>query len=262
LNFACHPITTGPGNRLVSADFPGVACAAIEAAEGGVALFINGACGDINPVTASPFLDCRDGSFDTVKHNGLALAAAAMKLQDTLQPLAYEPLLAQSQWLNLPLMEAPAEPELRAAAVQQYADLAEPLRNADDCPWRQALAQLQWTMATLKEYQLGSLRKSLPVEIQVLTFFGVALVGIPGELFSALGQSLCYEGRAVQTLLATYTNGNIGYIAPREEYAEPGYEVGGAHIFYGYPAALAPGAGETMVATAQRLIDAAVPATF
>ena len=48
-NFACHPIMNAPSGGN-SADFPGVASAIIEEQLGGTAFFIQGCCGDINPV--------------------------------------------------------------------------------------------------------------------------------------------------------------------------------------------------------------------
>ena len=48
-NFACHPIMNPPSSGN-SADFPGVASAIIEEQLGGTAFFIQGCCGDINPI--------------------------------------------------------------------------------------------------------------------------------------------------------------------------------------------------------------------
>jgi hypothetical protein len=50
-NFACHPIMNAP-NKGNTADFPGVASKVIEESlgSGALALFLQGCCGDINPV--------------------------------------------------------------------------------------------------------------------------------------------------------------------------------------------------------------------
>lgn len=48
-NFACHPIMNPP-HKGNSADFPGFASRVIEDAIGVVAFFVQGCCGDINPV--------------------------------------------------------------------------------------------------------------------------------------------------------------------------------------------------------------------
>lgn len=48
-HFACHPIMNPP-HKGNSADFPGYASRAIEDATGAIAFFVQGCCGDINPV--------------------------------------------------------------------------------------------------------------------------------------------------------------------------------------------------------------------
>ena len=62
-SYACHPVVLGRDNHQISADFPGVAARCIEAATGGRALFVNGACGDVNPRIAN-------GSFADVESLG------------------------------------------------------------------------------------------------------------------------------------------------------------------------------------------------
>jgi neutral ceramidase len=53
LNYACHPTVLGPENRQISAEYPGRCTDLIERHFGGefACLFLNGACGDINPIT-------------------------------------------------------------------------------------------------------------------------------------------------------------------------------------------------------------------
>jgi hypothetical protein len=255
VNFACHPVTTGPANRLVSADFPGVVCAGIEAEIGGIALFLNGASADVNPVTPSPFLDCRDGDFETVENNGRALAAAALERWNLLQPVAARSLRARSLQLQLPLLPPPSVEELKERASEYYAAMVGAMQSGDNNAWRFSTALLQWAMATLKEYRLGAVRRSVEAEVQVLSAGDIALVGVPGELFTALGQSIRCDSPAAHTFIATCTNGNIGYIAPREEYSNGGYEVDDAYHYYDYPSALAPEAGEAIVQAARELLN-------
>ncbi|MDP3069331.1 MAG: hypothetical protein Q8N18_03535 [Opitutaceae bacterium] len=46
---ACHAVSIYPSNPAISADWPGAAAPAITAALGGESIFLQGACGDINP---------------------------------------------------------------------------------------------------------------------------------------------------------------------------------------------------------------------
>lgn len=71
----------------------------------------------------------------------------------------------------------------------------------------------------------------------------------PGEPHMALAATLPPD-----TLAVGYTGPSVGYVPERAAYAHPGYEVGQAHIYYGFPSALAPEAGEALVAQSQALL--------
>jgi neutral ceramidase len=68
LNYACHPTILGSPNLLISSDFPGHVASLFEKSMGseGVCLFLNGACGDVNPYTCTGY-HCR-GSFSDVEN--------------------------------------------------------------------------------------------------------------------------------------------------------------------------------------------------
>src|SRR5690606_35310648 len=51
-NYACHPVVLGHENNGISADYPGYLSSLIEKETGAPCLYLNGACGDINPVDA------------------------------------------------------------------------------------------------------------------------------------------------------------------------------------------------------------------
>jgi hypothetical protein len=119
---------------------------------------------------------------------------------------------------------------------------------------------LHWAEATFEKALAGQAETSLTAEVQVINFGQAALVGVSGELFSSLGQAIKagsqgsgLSGQANRTLLISgYTNGDVGYLPPRQEYARGGYEIAEAYRYYGYPAALAPEAGEMIVEAAIR----------
>jgi hypothetical protein len=82
VNYACHPTVLGQSNRLISADFPGLAAEKIEKrlGEGFVSLFINGAGGDVNPKTCAGY-DCR-GTFTDVDVISQAIADVSLDKSD------------------------------------------------------------------------------------------------------------------------------------------------------------------------------------
>ncbi|MBI3270501.1 MAG: neutral/alkaline non-lysosomal ceramidase N-terminal domain-containing protein [Planctomycetes bacterium] len=77
VNFAAHPTVLGGGNLLVSADWPGACCDALEArlGPGGHAIFTNADEGDQAPSTPGGATD-----FERMKAQGEAVAAEAWKV--------------------------------------------------------------------------------------------------------------------------------------------------------------------------------------
>ena len=60
--------------------------------------------------------------------------------------------------------------------------------------------------------------------VSALTFCGVALVGIPGELFGQAGVSIRQRSPYKTTCVCSLTNGRVGYFATAEAYDQGGYE--------------------------------------
>jgi len=83
VNYACHPTVLGPRSRAVSGDFPSVVTTTIEGHFGKrfVALFVNGAAGNINPISCRGYR-C-DGTAEDLRHIGRSLAAQALQAMRT-----------------------------------------------------------------------------------------------------------------------------------------------------------------------------------
>ena len=77
LNYSCHATVLGPTNRQISADYPGKTAELIEERQGGsfVSLYLNGACGDVNPSTCDGYR-C-EGTFGDVSAMARKLAEAS-----------------------------------------------------------------------------------------------------------------------------------------------------------------------------------------
>jgi hypothetical protein len=253
LTFACHPIASGSGHRTVSADFPGALCAGLEAAAGGLALFTNGASADINPIVDGT-LSSVGGSFEHVEHIGRNLADSALAIWDKLVPLESGALHVGRRVLSLPLQPSPSNAELLEFARRSHAALGGELSAENSAHYRIGAAMLQWAMETLQAQERGELKSSVEAEIQVIKLGNWALVNVPGELFTALGLAIKQSSSQRHTTVATYTNGNIGYIPTREEYPYGSYEIDDAYRYYGYHAAVAPEAGEMVVAATTELL--------
>ena len=51
-----------------------------------------------------------------------------------------------------------------------------------------------------------------------------------------------------------HTGASVGYVPERVAYARPGFEAGSAHRYYGFPSALAPEAGESLLAASRQML--------
>ena len=71
---ACHPVVLGADNHGISAEFPGAACEHMEECGISAAMFVNGACGDINPSAR--------GSHQQVVELGQQLGKAVLEALD------------------------------------------------------------------------------------------------------------------------------------------------------------------------------------
>ncbi|MDP9238872.1 MAG: hypothetical protein M3P30_15985 [Chloroflexota bacterium] len=80
INYACHPTASGPANTEVSRDWCGYTVDAVERESGGVAVYVNGAIGDVNPAA--------DGGFDAARALGETVASAAMASLSAPEPIS------------------------------------------------------------------------------------------------------------------------------------------------------------------------------
>jgi neutral ceramidase len=248
-NFACHPVTV-QAQPLVSADFPGVAMRLIEQTVPGCqgSVFVQGACGDLNPARG------HTGSFEDVQRYALMLAGETIMTVGSLGSpavAAAEAVVAAATCrLELPGRELPARRPLQDALAALSARLAAALPDAARRELRQQLGR---TQEALRQIELG--RDAFPAEVQVLRIGDVAVVGLPGEPFVALGLEIKRRSAAAHTIVAGYANDYLGYLAPLAEWKRGGYEVG-----QGPWARVGPRAAELLVETAVEAIRSLWPA--
>ena len=169
LNYSCHPTVLGPSNRQVSADYPGKVAELVEAenGEGYVSLFLNGACGDVNPATCDGYR-C-DGSYDDVSRMAKRLMGAAKRAQGSKSP--------------------------QGKGIFSGATRIGPLP-----PW------------------------GLSFELTAMDLDGVALLGVPGEVFASTG---AYLRRALPShllVVSGFTNGYAGYFPTQDAFERKDYE--------------------------------------
>jgi hypothetical protein len=218
-NFACHPVTVQV-QPLVSADFPGPAMRLVERSVPGCmnSLFLQGACGDINPIRNTT-------DFADVERYGHMLGGEVIKLAAQLSapdyPNSATGLAVRSATLFLAVRDLPARDSAQQAYAEASAMLAAATTEAERTTWRGTQRRAEETLILIAQ---GS--EPIPAEVQVMRIGDVALVALPGEPFAELGLTIKQRSPAPYTFVVGYANDWIGYLTPPLAWEQGGYEVG------------------------------------
>lgn len=86
VHYACHPVILGPDNTRYSADWVGAMCKRVAKATGAPCLFVQGACGDINPHLDKTPLDA--GGDKSVEAEGETAAQAVIACHKKTEAIA------------------------------------------------------------------------------------------------------------------------------------------------------------------------------
>jgi neutral ceramidase len=244
LNFACHATVLSGANLLLSGEFPGVACRVVEATMGAPAVYLNGACGDVNPMWMRQ-------DFASVERAGQAVGGTAVRLLADLRA-AGDGLRAHNiRWDEFPERAVPGrlvKPRLRVArrdidlpfreflSEAEYVSRIETVQSeAGHHPTasparREAMAQIsrlsgeRWAAAWSRHSGESGVHHT---ELQAISLGdGVALLALPGEFFAETGALIRRDAGIEQLLIACYANDYAGYIVPGHAYDEGGYESG------------------------------------
>lgn len=229
---ATHPVILGSENTGISADLPGPAVVAVRRARVGGArevtsLFLQGCCGDINPV--------RRGSLEDVRALGTLLGVAAVQGAEEAVPVEGEPLIAVAERLALPLQNPLPLDEARALrdqAAEQLKEAEERFGTGDEYRLRTARAMLAWAEDYLA-LAGGATVLWAHLELQCIRLGDVALVALGAEPFLEIGQAIAARSPAPHTIVLGYTNGLLGYLPTAAAYPFGGYEVDTAYKYFG-----------------------------
>ena len=86
--------------------------------------------------------------------------------------------------------------------------------------------------------------------IQTFAIGDVAIVAVPAEFFTILGQEIKRQSPFRQTFVSELSNDWVGYVPDRR-----GHELGGYQTWTGHHSYCEPGTGERMVAVALNQLD-------
>jgi hypothetical protein len=243
MNFACHATIMYRTNHEISADYPGHAARTAKSLLGGApALFLQGACGDVNPA----WIEQR---FEEAERVGTIVGAEAARRLQEMRPLGAQHKVWSIRWDELtdkPISTGDLlQPRVRVAsrevdvriraleAPERYDEELTALRakldgvGPEDVGGRRALMEritfLQGTSAMARVLRPNTLK----AEVQAISFApGQAIVALPGEFFAATGREIRGAAGIPHPMIACYSNHHLMYVVPRHAWDQGGYEPG------------------------------------
>jgi neutral ceramidase len=242
LSYACHPVVLGP-NLEISADYVGYTVNFLEEnlGPGTVALFANGAQGDMNAIV-------HPGTYKDAQRLGITLGAEALKVALSTQTHGDARIATGTRRVELPLNPAAAPEQQRAYINFLQREHERFTREGDDRHvWD---IEMRLNVAHYRLYARERAQHTfMPAEITAFGIKGdgvsIGLVSEPAELFCEYGIKARQHSPFATTLVLGLANGFISYVPTPNAYTEGGYECEATQV--------APEAGEQLC---QTMIDA------
>lgn len=216
VHYACHPVMLGPKSEI-SADYPWALRQYLKEKHSTV-LFMNGTCGDIDPISNKNMWG--QATFDDVTQAGAALGKDAEKALSSAK-IVDNPRINVQQ-TALPLYYDIPPVEVIRAKIADYGAKARGKLPPNELKlmrhWRDYYRDME------KRLLAGTLSEREDAELQVITVGdSLALLAIPAEVFTRQGIALREVSNFAHTWPVCYANGLYGYFSPREDFEVNGY---------------------------------------
>ena len=220
VNAACHPVCQSSRMQRLSADFPGAMRQVVERLTGAPCIYIQGACGDVNPIRM-------EDAYEPARSLGTRLGCRAVDVWET---VATEPAAGLAVWhkgVQLPGYRY-GSPDEAAGWRDELTAQIERLEQEDGASagtlwW--ARHRLERVEEALDSWQTGQAIESVGAQVQTWRLGPLGLATAPGEIFADNGLAVKGQSPFADTFFAGYTNGSVGYVPTRSAYPEGGYEV-------------------------------------
>jgi hypothetical protein len=225
VNYACHPISLGGGNTLISPDYVGAMRETVEASSGGECIFLHGASGNQAP-RRSFESDVRyaDQNGREVGFSALSVLASMFAPQHALAFAgAEESGTPLAIWQERSTAAAGAIEARRITLRLEIADL--PSREQLQQDIRAATESFMVERLTRRLLQRESVGDGTEGDFTFLIWrLGDAfIVGTPAEMHTAFQLELRRRFPASSIAILNIVNGYASYLPPREDYAVGAY---------------------------------------
>ncbi len=221
-NFAVHPVTLSHGNLKLSGDVPGEVSRRLAAATGGIGLYLQGACGDVNPA-----VDLKrgwgNGAFADVAAMGRRLTDAALRALKAAEPERAVRLRSADIAAALPLDRAPSLKQLDALLAQFQERLDHARADGDVAEQGFALSFMRWSAELRAAMVTKTLPRAQPLTLWTAAINDVRLLALPLEPYSDIALDFKRLVLPERGCVVGYANGLIGYCASDWAKAQGGY---------------------------------------
>ncbi|MGG0457285.1 neutral/alkaline non-lysosomal ceramidase N-terminal domain-containing protein [Bacillus mycoides] len=206
-----HPNVLKGDSDALSADYPGMTREILEKIVNCPVIIVQGAAGNVNAKYR--------GSREALKQMAYMLSGHVLTMLPTVTYSSIVNLRTISSTMQMKLKDIPEIDEVRSMAQ---------------------LAEKQWSVNTdewltivLEKYRENMRQLSIDLEIQLFQINDGIFSGIPMEPFSETALEMKESLQNELAFFGGYTNGYIGYLPTKEEYAYGGYEVELNPVVYG-----------------------------
>ncbi|MGH0544676.1 neutral/alkaline non-lysosomal ceramidase N-terminal domain-containing protein [Bacillus cereus] len=206
-----HPNVLKGDSDVLSADYPGMTREILEKIVNCPVIIVQGAAGNVNAKYR--------GSGDALTQMAYTLSGHVLTM---LPIVTYSPIVSLrtvSSTMQMKLKDISEMNEIRSMAqlAEKQWDV-----NTDE-----------WLAIILEKYKQGMRQLSIDLEIQLFQMNDGIFSGIPMEPFSETALEMKESLQNELAFFGGYTNGYIGYLPTKEEYAYGGYEVELNPVVYG-----------------------------
>ena len=228
MNYGIHADTVH--GELISSDWVGWAQSTLAKSLDGVkCLCIMGAQGDVGSTNVHPTdsdMNDTEISFDNemkspgmARFVGRALAGTVLQVYDKVQYVDVDDIKIITEPCGVD-MNIPDKKDLPLA--HKYAELHE--QGRDDLIPYKAMELTTVVAEAMRMVRLENSPKTKAMEMKGLRLGNIALVGIPGEPFTEIGERIKSIGGYDLIMPCALTNGYEGYFPSKAAYLEGGYE--------------------------------------
>ena len=242
VNFACHATILNATNLQLSGEFPGAAARFLQRETSAPCVYLNGACGDVNPAWITQ-------DYPSVERAGQIVGGHALRLIAEMRALVPGQRTHNIRWNefpDVPHLGRSVTPNLRVTRREveipprvfeddeAYASLVDAARAAAEAAAtgsaerREAAARIsryegeRWAAAWARRGE-----RQERTEVQALRLgHGLSLLALPGEFFAETAAKVREAVGGGDLLVACYANDYVGYVVPADAYDAGGYEPG------------------------------------